>query len=258
VTAVLSFEGVSVGYDRRIILRDLTLDVRAAEVLAVVGPNGVGKSTLIRSASGVLPLPSGRVRVLGDVITQLTPSERARRVAVVPQAARLPPAMLAGDVVALGRTAYLGWLGRESASDRRIIEQAMQQTSTIELANRPLGELSGGEQQRVLLARGLAQSPRLLLLDEPTAQLDLRHQDEFLGLVGSLAKEQGLSVLIALHDLNLVARFADRVALLSSGRIHKLGPPEEVLTPDDLAHVYGLAIHVMPHPLRGTPLVLPG
>jgi iron complex transport system ATP-binding protein len=134
----------------------------------------------------------------------------------------------------------------------------MQRTHTAGLAGRPMGELSGGEQQRVLVARALAQSAGVLLLDEPTAHLDLRHQDETLRLVRNLAGQAGLAVVIALHDLNLVARFADRVALLSDGGVKKLGVPQEVLTPELLAAAYGLEIHVMNHPIHGTPLVLAG
>jgi iron complex transport system ATP-binding protein len=158
----------------------------------------------------------------------------------------------------MGRTPYLGWLEQESDRDRQIAMEAMARTETIDLAERPIGELSGGEQQRVLIARALAQSTPVMLLDEPTAHLDLRHQDNLLKLVRDLAFVDNLAVMITLHDLNLVARFADRVALLSDGRVRKIGTPAEILTPDELAEVYGIRIHVIPHPLDGKPLVLSG
>lgn len=254
--ATLRFEGATVGYRRTPVLRGVTFEVGPGEVLAIVGPNGVGKSTLVKAASGVLPAFEGRIRVDGRDLTDLTPGQRARLVAVVPQATQLPSAFRARDVVLMGRTPYLGWLEAEGEADRRIALQAMERTQTAHLADRAVGELSGGEQQRVLVARALTQSASVLLLDEPTAHLDLKHQDEVLKLVRSLAADEGLAVMMALHDLNLVARFADRVALLSDGAVRKIGLPAAVLTPDELASVYGLEIHVITHPIHGTPLVL--
>ena len=177
---------------------------------------------------------------------------------MVPQATELPASFLALDVVLMGRTPYLRWLENEGPLDREAARLAMERTELAGLAERPVGELSGGEQQRVLIARALAQQAPVMLLDEPTAHLDLRHQDQVLRLVRELAQERSLAVLLALHDLNLVARFADRVALLSNGGVRALGKPEQVLTPDGLAEVYGMRIHVMPHPVFGTPLVLSG
>jgi len=252
----LQIDGVTLGYHKRTVLQDVTLEIESGEVLAVVGPNSVGKSTLIKGISGILPLYSGTVRSGGKDLSEISPAERARLVAVVPQAVNLPAAFTAFDVVLLGRTPYIGWLGREGEIDRRVAHEAMHRTSTLHLANRPVGELSGGEQQRVLIARALTQASAVLLLDEPTAHLDLKHQDEVLKLVRSLADNEGLTVMITLHDLNLVARHADRVALLSEGRVRKIGLPAEVLLPDELAAVYGIAVHVAPHPLSGTPLVL--
>jgi iron complex transport system ATP-binding protein len=258
VSAALVFQEVDVAYPGRPVLRGVSLAVEAGQVLAVVGPNGVGKSTLVKAASGILRPARGHVLVDGQEVAGLPPASRARRLAVVPQATQVPPAFTAEQVVLMGRTAYLGWLDREGATDRARASEAMRRTQIADLAGRRMGELSGGEQQRVLVARALAQSAGVLLLDEPTAHLDLRHQDEILGLVRSLAGEAGLAVLIALHDLNLVARFSDRVALLSDGGVKKLGVPEEVLTPDLLAAAYGMKIHVMDHPIHGTPLVLSG
>jgi iron complex transport system ATP-binding protein len=254
----LVLTGVEAGYGDRPVLRSIDLQVRPGEVLAIVGPNGVGKSTLIKAASGTLATRRGTVSIGGEDLSRLKAAERARRVSVVGQALNLPPAFSALDLVLMGRTAYLGWFEREGARDREIAWAAMARTETAALAERPIGELSGGEQQRVLIARALAQSAPIMLMDEPTAHLDLRHQDAQLKLIRRLVKEDGLAVLIALHDLNLVARFADRVALLSAGRIHTAGLPEEVLTPEHLAAVYGIEIHVMKHPIHGKPLVLTG
>lgn len=255
---MIEFKQLSVGYPGLTVLREVDLRVEPGEVLAVVGPNGVGKSTLVRTASGALRPLAGSVEIDGRSLHELKPAERARMVSVVPQASNLPPAFTALDVVILGRTPYLGWLGSEGEQDRRLAAEAMARTETLALAERRVGELSGGEQQRLMIARALAQGAPVMLLDEPTAHLDLRHQDRVLKLVRRLTREQGLSVLLALHDLNLVARFADRVALLSDGRVRKIGKPQEVLTPEELAAVYGIQIHVMTNPFDGKPLVLAG
>lgn len=246
------------GYAARVVLHDVTLQVAPGKVVAIVGPNGVGKSTLIKGASGVLPLQSGDVLVNGQPLSQFSPAERARQISVVSQAINLPPAFSALDVVLMGRTPYLGWFERESEQDHHIALEAMHQTETARFAHRPLGELSGGEQQRVLIARALAQSAPVMLLDEPTAHLDLRHQDQLLKLLARLTRERRLSTLIALHDLNLVSRFSDTVVLLSDGRVYSCGDPDKVLSPDKLEEVYGLRIHVMTHPLNGRPLILTG
>jgi len=244
------------GYGSRPILHDVSLEVRPGEVVAVVGPNGVGKSTLVKACCGLLKTAPGAVTIDGQDVSKMRPRDRARGVAVVPQAASLPEAFRAMDVVVLGRTPYHGWLGRESGQDRAMAWRGMERTSTTDLAHRTIGELSGGEQQRVLIARALAQAARVLLLDEPTAHLDLRFQDEVLRLVRRLATEERLAVLLTLHDLNLVGRFADRVILLSNGSICMQGRPSDVLTPAVLAPVYGMQIHVIGHPIHGTPLVL--
>jgi len=258
VKSALRIEQATLGYGKEPVLQEVNISVQPGEILAVVGPNGVGKSTLVKAACGSLPLLEGEVLIGEHNLRELKPGQRARRVSVVSQAVNLPPAFCALDVVLMGRTPYLGWLEQESERDRRIALDAMARTETISLAKRPIGELSGGEKQRVLIARALAQSTPVMLLDEPTAHLDLKHQDNLLKLVRNLAFVDNLAVMITLHDLNLVARFTDRVALLSNGRVRKIGVPAEVLTPDELADVYGIRIHVINHPLDGKPLVLSG
>jgi iron complex transport system ATP-binding protein len=254
---MLSLEAVSLNYHSRRILREVTFDVQPGEVLALIGPNGVGKSTLIHAASGGHAPISGRISVDGRDLYSLPIELRARQIAVVPQAVHLPEAFTVMDTVLMGRTAYLGWLGRESAADRAIAIAALERTCAIDLAARYIGELSGGEQQGVLIARALAQAAPVLLMDEPTAHLDLKHQADILKLICGLAHDENLAVLIVLHDLNLAAQYADRVALLSDGRLQVIGPPRQVLTADYLSPAYGLPISIFPHPLNGAPLVLP-
>jgi iron complex transport system ATP-binding protein len=252
---LLAINDLTIRYEARTVLRSVSLDVHAGEVLALIGPNGVGKSTLLRACSGTLKPSSGRVLIAGQDVQRLRVEERAKLIAVVPQAVRLPEIFNVFETVLMGRTPYLGWLGRESAADRAAVQAALERTCTLELADRPLGELSGGEQQRVLIARALAQSARSLLLDEPTAHLDLKHQANVLSLVCDLAHRENYAVLIALHDLNLAAQYADRVALLSNGAVAASGTPEAVLTAENLSPAYGLHITVYEHPAHGAPLV---
>jgi iron complex transport system ATP-binding protein len=237
-------------------LHNISLSVQAGEILALIGPNGAGKSTLIRAASGIIPF-SGRVRTNGDTFHALTPIQRARYIAVVPQAISLPPAFTVWETVLMGRTPHLGFLGHASRADEELARRALERVHADELSERRVGELSGGERQRILLARALCQSTPILLLDEPTAHLDLQYQVSLLELVQKLVREDHLAVLVALHDLNLAARYADRIALMVAGKITALGSPREVLTPELISHAYCLPVQVVEHPLAGGPLVLP-
>jgi iron complex transport system ATP-binding protein len=251
----LAISSLSVGYGSRIILQDISLNIRAGEVFALIGPNGAGKTTLIRSVSGVIPYAAGTVLVNGRNLKQLSPSQRATHLAVVPQARNLPDNYSVWQTVLMGRTPYLGWLGRPSNRDEERVAWALQRTETNSLADRRIGELSGGEQQRVLLARALAQDTPILLLDEPTAHLDLKHQSGLLALVRDLAHSNVLAVLMVLHDLNHVSLFADRVGLLVEGRLKAVGSPQQVLTQEILKEVYQVSLGVIAHPEYGLPLV---
>jgi iron complex transport system ATP-binding protein len=241
---MLEVKNLSISYGRRAVLKNISLDLPAGSILAVIGPNGAGKTTLIRALTGVIPVKSGQVRVQNRPLDQLSSAERARWIAVVPQARNLPPAFTAWETVLLGRTPHLNWLGQVSAADEEIARSAMARTQSLELADRPVGELSGGEQQRLLLARALAQAAPILLLDEPTSHLDLQFQLSLLDQVRSLALHDHLAVMIVLHDLNLAARYADRVALLVQGELRALGPTREVLTPELLSPVYHVPLEV--------------
>ncbi|HEY2980478.1 MAG TPA: ABC transporter ATP-binding protein [Anaerolineales bacterium] len=254
---MLSIQHLSVFYDQRQILHGITLEVRAGEVMALIGPNGAGKSTLIRALSGVIPARGGRVSMDGDDFAELSPMQRARKVATVPQAVSLPPAYTVWETVLFGRTPYLNFLGQPSRADEELARGALDRVNALYLTDRRVGELSGGEAQRVLLARALCQTTPILLLDEPTAHLDLQYQVSLLELVHDLAHKDHLAVLLALHDLNLAARFADRVALMVAGQIQALGTPREVLTAELISQAYCLPVQVVEHPLTGGPLVLP-
>jgi iron complex transport system ATP-binding protein len=253
---MLKIQSLSVSYSSRRILHDVSLNVQSGEVLALIGPNGAGKSTLVRAVSGVIPY-TGHVRTNGDDFSSLSALQRARYVATGPQAVSLPPAFTVWETVLLGRTPYLNFLGQPSQKDGEIARQALGRVSALPLADRRVGELSGGEQQRVLLARALCQSTPILLLDEPTAHLDLQYQVNLLELVHELANKDDLAVLIALHDLNLAAHYADRIALMVAGNIKAIGKPKEVLQPELIAEAYCLPVQVVKHPFLDIPLVLP-
>ncbi len=254
---MLQIQSLNVHYGKRQILYSLNLAVRKGEILAVVGPNGAGKSTLIRAVSGVLRPSGGQVMVNGQNLAALSDMQRARLLAVVPQNNQLPGSFSVYQTVLLGRTPYLNWLGHAGPADHAMTQLALEQTQISSFAKRLVGDLSGGEKQRVLLARALAQDAPLLLLDEPTTYLDLQHQSSLLNLIRKLCQEKTLAVLIVLHDLNLASVYADRVALLVDGKLQAMGRPEQVLTSETLTAVYHVPVHVIPHPDYGTPLVLP-
>lgn len=253
---MLSIQSLSVSYGSRLVLQEVSLSVKPGEVFALIGPNGAGKTTLIRAISGVVQPLAGNVQAFGNDLSHLPANQRARFLAVVPQARKLPAAYTVRQTVLLGRTPHLGWLGQPSQRDLQRTQWALERTQTVDLADRRVDELSGGEQQLVLLARALAQDTPILLLDEPTAHLDLHHQSHLLNLVRHLAWEQGLAVLMALHDLNLVALYSDQVALLVNGQLRASGNPDEVLTPSQLIEAYRVPLQVIAHPTYGTPLVL--
>lgn len=253
----LAAQHITCGYRGRPVLEDLCLAARSGEILALIGPNGAGKTTLLRAMARLLRLLRGRVLLADEDLWRTAPRDVARQLALAPQTDGTHWPLTVEQAVALGRAPHRGWLLPLSADDRAVIEQALQQTGLISLRERRVTELSGGEQRRVILARALAQEPRILLLDEPTAHLDLKYQTEILELATRLAHQDGLAVVITLHDLNLAALHADRLALLSEGQLLALGNPAEVLTPERLTSVYGVPVAVTRHPISGTPLVVP-
>jgi ABC-type cobalamin/Fe3+-siderophores transport system ATPase subunit len=237
----------------------VSLHLSNGDVVALAGPNGCGKTTLLRAACGLLEPFSGQVRIssVPGPVHRLPPERRARWIGVVPQMEKLPPGFTAAEAVMLGRISFHGWFGRESDADREAVRSALSAVGLEGTDDRFVETLSGGGQQRVMIARALAQEAPILLMDEPTAHLDVRHQMETLTLLRSLARNSGRAVLIVLHDLNLVSRFADRVALLDRGRLVRCGPPAEVLTAKALSSLYEIPLQVIPHPRHGFPLILP-
>jgi len=254
--SLLRLEQVRAGYRPGApVVRGVDLQLREGDFLGLIGPNGCGKSTLIRAATGGLPLDSGAVWLEGRDLGSCPRREVARRLGVVPQGAACAAGFTVREIVAMGRHPHLGRFGRPGREDERRVDEALDQTGTLHLAERQVSELSGGERQRVVVARGLAQTPRLLLLDEPTNHLDINHQVEIFDLLLRLNQEQGLTLLCATHELNLAAGYCGRIALMDQGRIIACGPPAAVLTAGHLSAVYGVQVQV--EEAGGVPRVFP-
>lgn len=252
----LSVERITCRYGARTVLEGFSLEVAPGEFLAVAGPNGSGKSTLVRAIAGTLPLAGGRIR-LGQRDLARTPArERARLLAVVAQETAVEFDFAAEEIVMMGRLPHLRRFQGERQQDRTAVRESMERTDTWQLCDRLITGLSGGERQRVLVARALAQEPRLLLLDEPTAHLDIAHQVELLDLVRRLNREQGVTVITVLHDLNLAALYASRLLMIKEGRMVAEGSPRTVVTEANVAAVFGSRVRVLSHPVEGTPQVM--
>jgi iron complex transport system ATP-binding protein len=254
---MLELKSLAVSYSEKEILRNIDLDVNAGEILALIGPNGAGKTTLIRAVTGVLPRNAGNIKIDGHEIGDLSQIERSRYIAVVPQARDLPGFFTVYQTVMIGRTPYLNWLGQPGERDHQAVREALKLTQVDELAGRLVGDLSGGEQQRVLLARALAQDAKIWLMDEPTTHLDFQHQSRFMNVVKTMVADRQLAVLMVVHDLNTIACYADQVAILEGGRVFTSGKPGEVLTESTLSHVFNVPVHVITHPETGAPVILP-
>jgi cobalamin transport system ATP-binding protein len=245
--ALADVEGVAFGYPlpdgrRRDVLRSVDLTLTRGDLVALVGTNGSGKTTLLRLLTGVLRPDAGAVRFDGRPVGDWRRPELARRVAVLPQQLDLPAGFRVAELVEMGRAPHARRLFASTEADARAVSRALADAGALELADRYAEELSGGERQRLLVAMALAQEPDLLLLDEPTLHLDLAHQVALLAAIRHLRDQRGLTVLAVLHDLNLAAAFAPRVAVLDEGRIVADGPPGEVLTPDLVRRVFGVAV----------------
>jgi iron complex transport system ATP-binding protein len=254
----LEMRNVTLGYDHHPVLEDITLKASPGEMVGLIGPNGSGKSTVIKALSHVINPRSGKILVDGRDIARIPRRELACLIGVVPQLPLLPSTFTAFEIVLMGRNPHLGLFQSESYSDWAIARQAMEQTGTEPLANRRVNELSGGEIQCLLIARVLVQETRAILLDEPTANLDIGRQVEVLDLIKNLCRESKLTVLAALHDLNLAAQYCDRLLLINEGHIHVQGTPAEVITDKNIKQVYGAENCVYTHPVNGLPTVLLG
>ncbi|MEU9835161.1 ABC transporter ATP-binding protein [Streptosporangium sp. NPDC048047] len=249
--------GVRLGYGDRVIVDGLDLGIEAGTVTTIIGPNGCGKSTLLRALGRLLKPSGGEVLLDGKRIDRMPTKEVARILGVLPQAPTAPEGLTVADLVARGRHPHQTWYRQWSSGDEAAVGEALAMTGLDGLGERPLDELSGGQRQRAWISMALAQGTDLLLLDEPTTFLDLAHQIDVLELVRRLHGEHGRTVVMVLHDLNLAARYADRLVAMRSGRVVAAGTPHEVLTEPLLAEVFDLEAKVIEDPVAGTPLVVP-
>ena len=253
----LRIKRVSFSYDSIKALEDVTFEAAEGELLGIVGPNGAGKTTLLRCINRVLKPQVGVILIGGRDVACWSRREIARRMGLVPQNSTITFPFTVLEVVLMGRHPHQGPFGGESERDLEIVEEALRLTDTLRFASRPITELSGGEQRRVVIARALAQEPSVLLLDEPTLHLDINHQLEVLSLVRRLTRERGLVTILTSHDLNLAARYCDRLLMLNQGQVYALGTPEEVLTPANIRRVYRVEAEVTRHRSTGALQVFP-
>lgn len=247
--------GVACGYGSRPVLENATFSVSRSELLGIVGPNGSGKSTLLRAMSRILPPKMGQILLQDEDLYKMRLAKVARRLAVVPQESGLDFPFTVEDIVMMGRIPHLKRFQKEGPHDREIVEQALALTDTRHLSQRLVTELSGGEKQRVLIARALAQEPQVLFLDEPTSFLDLNYQIEIMELLTRLRQQQGLTVVMVVHDLNLASQYCDKLLVLKDGVIHTAGPPEKVVTEETIKEVYGCDITVEYRHPGGRPML---
>jgi iron complex transport system ATP-binding protein len=252
---MIEVNSISFRYHEDWVLQDVSFQVERGEFVGVIGPNGSGKTTLLKIFYRLL------VPQKGEILFELVPMKRidradiAKRIAVVAQETQLLFPFSVLETVLMGRSPYLGHLMFESEKDLEIAKKAMEWTNISLFSERPLDELSGGERKRVFIARALAQEPEIILLDEPTANLDIHHQIDFLDLILSLNRERGLTIVMASHDINIASEFCDRLILLRGGRIYKIGTPEEVITKENIELVYGCEVWIDQNPVSGMPRI---
>jgi iron complex transport system ATP-binding protein len=249
---MLNIINITVGYRRLPVLRGLSLRIRENEFLGIIGPNGSGKSTLLRTICGILQPWNGRILLEGRELSHIARKEIARKIGYVPQSSSFAFPFTCEEVVLMGRYAYDGNRKR----DYEVAKWAMELTDTLPLKERKINELSGGELQRVIIARALAQQPKILLLDEPTVHLDINHRMEIFKLLQEL-KSQGITIITVLHDLNLASEYSERVVVINDGKVVYDGLPQDIIDKEIIKRTYGIDVNIVENPLSGLPLILP-
>jgi iron complex transport system ATP-binding protein len=255
VDAGLILKELSFTYGNHWSLDGISFGLKQGELMGMIGPNGSGKSTLLRIMDGLVRMDKGEILLLNRPLSRCRRHEIATLIAMVPQETTFRFAFSVLDVVLMGRFAHRGLFPFEGKEDLEIARESMRLTGTLDLERRSIHELSGGEKQRVLIARALTQKAQFVLLDEPTSQLDIRHKVEIFELISSLTRSQGLGVMVVSHDISLAAQYCHRMLLLNEGRIHGIGSPHDVVTTDTISEVYRCPVLVDKNPLTQTPRV---
>ncbi|MDK2821539.1 MAG: cobalamin transport system ATP-binding protein [Clostridia bacterium] len=255
-TGVLDVHEIFCSYGNTPILKGVNFSIPKGNFLGIIGPNGSGKSTILKTISRVLTPASGKVILLDQDINSITRVEMSRRLAVVPQETRIDFDFTVEEIVLMGRLPHLGKFKKESQRDFDLAREAMELTGTLHLAHRKITELSGGEKQRVIIARALTQEPEVILLDEPTSHLDINYQTEVLDLMKKLSRENQLTVVMVLHDLNMAAQYCDYLVLLSRGKVFAQGSPQEVMTAPNIKAVYNSDVIITNHPVNNRPMLI--
>ncbi|MDK7884103.1 ABC transporter ATP-binding protein [Corynebacterium striatum] len=255
--AQLTAKDISLGYGERDIITGLSVDIAPGKVTSIVGPNGCGKSTLLRSLSRLLRPTGGEIFLDGKAISEIPTKQLAASLGLLPQSPIAPDGIVVADLVGRGRTPHQGLLGRWSQEDYDIVQESMEMTGVAELAERSIDELSGGQRQRVWIAMALAQRTDILLLDEPTTYLDIKHQLEVLDLLVELNETHGTTIAMVIHDLNLAARYSDELIAVSNGNVYTQGSPQDVMTQQTVKDVFGVDSVIVEDPVSGLPAVMP-
>jgi iron complex transport system ATP-binding protein len=257
LTHQLVADEITLAYGDRLVVEELALEVAPGRITAIVGANGCGKSTLLRALARLLSPTSGQIVLDGLELAARPTKEIARLIGLLPQSPIAPEGIVVSDLIGRGRHPHQRVFARWSRADDEAVAAALDATGIADLADRPVDELSGGQRQRVWIAMALAQATDILLLDEPTTFLDVAHQIEVLDLLVDLNRARGTTIVMVLHDLNLAARYADEIVAVCRGRVHAIGEPSAVITPQLVSEVFGLDSEVISDPLTGKPLVLP-
>jgi iron complex transport system ATP-binding protein len=252
---MIEVNSISFRYHEEWVLQEVSFRVEKGEFVGVIGPNGSGKTTLLKILYRLLAPQKGEILFELVSMKKMDRRDIAKRIAVVAQETQLLFPFSVVETVLMGRSPYLGHLMFESEKDLEIARKAMEWTKILSFSDRLVEELSGGERKRVFIARALAQEPEVILLDEPTANLDIQHQIDFLDLILTLNRERGLTIVMASHDMNIASEFCDRLVLLQGGRIFQTGTPEEVITKENIESVYGCEVWIDQHPLSGMPRI---
>lgn len=254
---ILRFDHVTIGYSRGDVIRDFSCVIKRGEFVSLIGPNGSGKSTLIRAINQMVDVKSGTIYINGRNNKTMSAKERAQIAAVVPQSFQPDFAFKVKEIVGMGRHPFLKRMQSETEEDYRIIDESLAETGTLHLRERKITQLSGGEQQRVIISAALAQQPQLLILDEPTNHLDIQYTLEIMQLMKKLNQEKGITIFAVLHDINMAARFSDRIILLNDGQNVKDGAVKDVLKEEILKPVYKIDLAVRENPLINSSEIIP-